>query len=184
MRSSFRSLIVVGVVLFSSTVLAASFCGQVIDEKTTTILCTDSSLVDLSPLAAAPNLERLDLRHTRVIDLGPLAQLTNLNRLQLGSTPVHDLKPLAKLPLVDLGLTCTQVADLSPLKDMKTLRELDLSMTKVRSVRPLMDLPALDQVDLRDGTPVPEAEARELGRHARHVYWGKNGEGHFGKNIR
>ena len=179
------------------------FCGQPIDATTTEIECKDKSITDLSPLAGATGLveldligtaatdltplagltklEELNLRNSKVTKLAPLAKLASLRKLYLGATPVTDLKPLRGLPLEKIELAATSVTDVTPLAAIGTLMDIDLSFTKkLKKVRVLGKLKNLDQVDLRTSS-VPKAEAQALGKVARHVYWGQNGEGHFGK---
>jgi Leucine-rich repeat (LRR) protein len=157
----------------------ATFCGATVDATTTKIECEDKAVSDLSPLAGATALEELDLRMTAVTDLAPLAKLTRLRDLDIRGTGVRDLKPLAGLPLVVLNLSGTPVTDLTPLAKVLTLIELDASDTAVKKIRALAKHANLDQVDLRR-TKVSRADAKWLGKRARHVYWGADGEGHYG----
>jgi len=155
------------------------FCGKSFDATTKEIECGDHAVTEISVLAHAAGLEKLYLRMTKVSDLKPLAKLANLRELNLMYTPVVKLEPLAGLALSDLRLAGTKVTDLSPLAGMTTLEQLDVSDTAVRRVAALAKLDHLDQVDLRS-TKVPMADAKALAKHARHVYWGENGEGHWG----
>jgi internalin A len=161
----------------------AKICGLAVDETLVKFECKDKSLADLSPLAGATALEYLDIRLTRVSNLAPVAKLATLRRIDMRGTKVTDLKPLAGLQLTDLNLSGTAVTDLRPLADMTTLGELDLSNSAVTNVKPLAKLKSLGQVDLRN-TKVSKADAQWLGTIAEHVYWGDNGEGHFGTHVK
>ena len=56
--------------------------------ETTSIVCDDADLTDLTPLAAFGNLKELDLGCTSVAVLSPLAGLTKLKSLSLRDTNV------------------------------------------------------------------------------------------------
>jgi internalin A len=169
------------------------FCGQTVDDKTTTIQCKDHKVSDLSPLAGATALEKLDVRMTAVADLkplagltklehldirgtkvtslAPLAKVTSLKRLTIEALAVTDLKPLSGLPLEELHMSMAKATDLAPLAKIATLTELDLSDSAVTNIKPLGKLAHLDQVDLRR-SKVSKADAQWLGKIAQMVYWG------------
>jgi len=93
-----------------------------------------SQIEDLAPLSGLPNVQRLDLRETRVADLAPLASLGELEELSLAETPVCDVEPLAALTaLRSLDLSFTEVADagLAHLRELKGLQSLELAGTQV-----------------------------------------------------
>jgi Leucine-rich repeat (LRR) protein len=161
---------------------AGTFCGTPIDESTLRIECKDKSVTDLTPLTKATKLAKLDIRLTHVKNLAPLAKLTALRSLDIRGTQVTDLKPLAGLELSELHASSTAITDLAPLADMSSLIELDLSDTPVANIKPLGKLTALDQIDLRI-TKVSKTDAQWLGTIAKHVYWGADGEGHFGTAV-
>lgn len=118
--------------------------------------------LDLGPLAAAPGLEVLVLRHYPVRDIGPLRALRGLRVLDLGFTPVDDIGPLDDLPaLEDLDLRATPVANLEPLHGHERLARLDIAHTRVRDLRPLHGLPALRELDV-EGAPVDPAQVADL----------------------
>jgi len=197
-----RSVLLVMLLAATAAAEPTKFCGKEIDASTTKIECEDKQVSDLSPLAVATSLEELDviglpvsdltplagltklrelkLRMTKVTKLDALAKLTSLQELNLMYTGVSDLKPLAALPLRKLLLAGTKVSNIAPLAGVLTLDNLDLSDTKVTTVKKaLAKHEQLGQVDLRQ-TKVPKAEAQWLGKRAGHVYWGANGEGHYG----
>lgn len=118
--------------------------------------------LDLDPLAGAPGLEVLVMRHYPVRDIGPLRALRRLRVLDLGFTPVDDIAPLDDLPdLEDLDLRATPVANLEPLHGHDRLARLDIAHTRVRDLRPLQGLPALRTVDV-EGAPVDRDQIAAL----------------------
>ena len=111
---------------------------------------------DLSPIAAATNLESLRASINQVSDLSPLSKLKKLDRLDLGRTQVKDIAPLAELTaLTELQLDGTQVEDLKPLAKLTLLETLSVKGTKVKDLSPLSGLKKLKSVDGRD-TPADE----------------------------
>jgi len=111
---------------------------------------------DLSPIAAATNLESLRASINQVSDLKPLSKLKKLDRLDLGRTQVKDVAPLAELTaLTELQLDGTQVEDIAPLAKLTLLETLSLKGTKVKDLSPLNGLKKLKSVDGRD-TPADE----------------------------
>ncbi len=80
---------------------------------------SESGVSDLSPLAACPKLECLELVGCKSLsDLSPLAKCTNLKYLNIGHTAVKDLTVLKSLPLellsyVNSGLTAEAFAGIS-----------------------------------------------------------------------
>jgi hypothetical protein len=103
------------------------------------------ALVDLTPLAAVPDVEYLDLAGpgpgARLTDLRPLRALKRLAELQLpGQRQLRDLSPLAGLPIRQLNLYATGVADLTPLRGLP-LEELNVHGTQVADFGPLRGLP-------------------------------------------
>jgi serine/threonine protein kinase/HEAT repeat protein len=103
-------------------------------------------VVDISPLRALPELQRLHLEtwslKGKLADLTPLQglPLTYLNLL--GCNQVGNLKPLQGMPLTELNLTaCDRVRDLTPLQGMK-LTHLTLNgCNQVRDLTPLLGMP-------------------------------------------
>ncbi|MBO9555852.1 hypothetical protein [Cellulomonas sp.] len=57
-----------------------------------------AAVVDLSPLAGAPELSKLDARDNQVADVGALAGMPALDELWIGGNPVADLRPLLGAP--------------------------------------------------------------------------------------
>ncbi|MFE2728178.1 SMI1/KNR4 family protein [Kitasatospora sp. NPDC059327] len=97
-------------------------------------ISTLSPTVDLTPLAAAPNLRRLHLHNSATTNLAPTrglpveALLITLTALNLGTTTVTDLAPLRSVPnLRCLDLSRANAQDLAVLADLPGLRHLVLT---------------------------------------------------------
>jgi internalin A len=111
---------------------------------------------DLSPIAAAKDLESLAASRNQVKDLTPIAKLTKLDRLDLGRSQVSDLKPIAGLTsLTELALDDCPVEDVSPLVKMTKLEKLSIQRTKVKDASPLKALKKLKFLYV-NGTPADE----------------------------
>lgn len=67
-----------------------------------TLICSNSSISDLSPLKDLTLLTCLDLRNTLVASLEPLRNQNNLKTLLIDNTRVNDLSPVAGLPSLAL----------------------------------------------------------------------------------
>lgn len=107
---------------------------------------------DLTPLAAIPGLEALSLaRVNDVVDLSGLADAFALQRLDVYGCPVFDLAPLAGLSgLQELNLNHTRVRDLSPLAGLGNLKRLFVQHSDVQDLSPLAKLTALEWLNVRD----------------------------------
>lgn len=88
---------------------------------------SETSVLDLSPLASLPRLEILTLRRTRVTDLSPLSSISSLNNLDVGESWVFDLEPLATL---------------------QGLQRLDIGTTAIKSLEPVSRIPQLNWLNL------------------------------------
>jgi len=106
--------------------------------KLRVLLCNDSSVSDISPLAGMP-LEELRLYGSRVSDFGPLKGMP-LKTADLCHASVGDLSPLAGLPLETLGLYGVQAIDFSPLKGM-ALKDLNVGSTRFSDLSLLKGMP-------------------------------------------
>ena len=88
-------------------------------------------VLDLTPLAHTPGMERLDVSGTAVTDLQPLSGLAQLRSLEAMRCPAElvDLGPLRRCTqLTRLRLNgCAGISDLSPLSALGMLAVLDLS---------------------------------------------------------
>ena len=123
-------------------------------------------LVDISPLAALPDLVFVSLEGTQVQDLDPLAGLTKLRKLNLNNTPVSEIGAIASLTALEwLRLENTQVVNLEPLALLVRLETLNLLGTPVENIEPLRGLLGvrnltLQQTQVKD--VVPLADLRNL----------------------
>ncbi|MFG2918096.1 SMI1/KNR4 family protein [Kitasatospora sp. NPDC048298] len=84
---------------------------------------------------------------TSPLDLTPLAAAPHLRRLELKRRPVTDLTPLRDLPVESLAVTLHS-GDLTPLKGHRHLRSLDLATTATTDLTPLRTAPNLHGLDL------------------------------------
>jgi internalin A len=126
-----------------------------------------AALEDISALAAAVNLERVDLRETRVRDLSALGRKPRLEEVDLRNTPVSDLSGLAVLPeLEQLWLSDTQVSDLSPLAGLGAVEQLSLSRVPATDISALAHMDQVNILWLNDNkvadlSPLLEMDALE-----------------------
>jgi hypothetical protein len=110
---------------------------------------SNSSVSDVSALAALTNLHSLDLWGTDVSDVGALAALTNLQSLDLSNTRVSDVSALAALTnLQSLDLSNTRVSDVSALAALANLQTINLWSTGVIDVSALAALANLQTINL------------------------------------
>lgn len=68
----------------------------------TTLLCSESPLRTLQNIETLNNLQRLELRYTKVSDLAPLSKLNNLRELDISNSSVQSLEPLRHLPNLEI----------------------------------------------------------------------------------
>lgn len=127
-------------------------------------------LKDLTPISKLP-LEIFMIDNSSVSDLSPLAALTNLQIMQCSmSLNLTSLEPIRNLSLINLQIYGTQVKDLSPVGDMpleyvdchncpiddlsllrgKPLRTLDVHGTKVSDLHVLGPIQEMDYLDCSD----------------------------------
>lgn len=86
---------------------------------------------DLTPLAALPNLEWVDLRDNAISDVGPLARKEKLSKLFLAENRIADVASLeALLALEWLVLDANEIESIEPLTELPKL--LNLSVTNNR----------------------------------------------------
>lgn len=81
---------------------------------------------ELSFLAGATQLRKLDICNNDVLDLTPLSELVGLKELNVAYNGVSDLSPISALPLCQLDLRGNHVSSLEPLQGMHTLNKLSL----------------------------------------------------------
>jgi hypothetical protein len=111
--------------------------------RVTSLTLPASSVMDLSPLRALPDLRFLHCMgranaQSKVSDLTPLAYLTHLETVDVSWTSVADLTPLKSLPLVSFQCDGTSVRDLRPLRKVP-LQSLYLDPAVARANRKLLD---------------------------------------------
>lgn len=93
-----------------------------------TFLLQNTSIRNLKPLTAFPQITKLYLMNTPVSDISPVSSLQNLLLLYLDRSQVEDLNPVRNLSkLTAIGLSFTKVRNLSPLYGINSLRYIDLS---------------------------------------------------------
>jgi Leucine-rich repeat (LRR) protein len=108
-------------------------------------------------LAAATQLGTLTLRGTSITDLSPLAAMPELRMLDLSWSedlrnlaPLEDLMGLRSLTLIG----CNGITSVDPLAELQELRSLDLELCSgVNNLEPLASLPRLEFVDARGCGP-------------------------------
>lgn len=107
---------------------------------------------DLSPLAAIPELQTLSLaRDPDVVDVSGLADALALRRLDLYECPVADVSALAGLGrLEELNLNWTRVRDLWPLARLGQLKRLFVQHSGVTELSALAGLTDLEWLNVRD----------------------------------
>ena len=123
----------------------------------------------VADLAGLPlgELRYLAIAETRIADLSLLAGASRLTRLDLSATPVRDLTPLRGLPIEDLHLARCSEVDLATL-DLPALRRLDIRELKAADPIALARLlPRLNTLfaqgsGLRDWPDVVAPELKEL----------------------
>ena len=128
-----------------------------------TLICHDTGVADLGPLAACTGLWTLNCDVTPVGDLGRLAACTRLQALNCSNTKVANLGPLTACQTLECDFTpvsalgplaaCTglqtlsrsdtEVADLGPLEACTRLQSLWCVRTQVSDLRPLAAFPLL-----------------------------------------
>ena len=127
-------------------------------------------LKDLTPISKLP-LEIFMIDNSSVFDLSPLAALTNLQIMQCSmSLNLTSLEPIRNLSLINLQIYGTRVEDLSPVGEMpleyvdchncpiddlsllrgKPLRTLDVHGTKVSDLHVLGPIQEMDYLDCSD----------------------------------
>ena len=123
---------------------------------------------DLTGLALATNLERLELRHNLITDISPLRNLTRLENIKLRDNLITDMSPLAKLINVGwLGLEENRITDLSSLSGLVKLDGLGIDGNPVTDISPLSGMLSLSRLEawgtsIKDLSPL--AKLRKLNR--------------------
>ena len=103
--------------------------------------------LDISGLINCININRLELKHTRLSDLSPLCELENLNSLNLFDSRVTDvtiLNSLKKLELLDVGLN--NINNMQQIGVFENLKELSLKMLKMNNLDGIELMPTIEIV--------------------------------------
>lgn len=123
--------------------------------------------VDLSPLTALPNLERLALVSINAPDIAPLTRLPGLKRLSLDSVRAPDFTPLASMTgLEHLSVWgIEEVTDLSFVRGLTRLQSLNIADSGVTDLSPLEGLEDLEiflafNTQVTDLSPLAAANLR------------------------
>lgn len=145
---AFRNLGAKGSALEDISALAAAVNLERVDLR-------ESAVRDVAALAGKQRLEEVDLRETALSDLSPLVDLPSLKRLDLSDSQVFDLSPLAGLPSVEmLTLSRIPAIDLSPLAAMDQVKALWLNETRATDLTPLMEMDSLEAMRIDDARMV------------------------------
>lgn len=106
------------------------------------------------PHAVSPGLQAVLIQTnapTIPMDLTPLAAAPHLRKLELKRRPVTDLTPIRDLPVESLAIDL-HGGDLTPLKGHRHLSSLDLATTATTDLTPLRTAPNLRGLDLSQAT--------------------------------
>lgn len=127
----------------------------------------DKGILDITGLAFAANLRKLDLGENPITDLRPLVALTQLESLHLSAlspnTQNLDLSPLAGLiNLEELSLQQNRISDNHLLAGLKKLHTLDLSYNDISDIRPLVALTQLRTLWIKENPVTDFTQLSEL----------------------
>ena len=115
----------------------------------TTLEAVEQSITDLTGLASAINLEKLNLSGNNISDVSPIVNL-GIFRLYLSGNNISDISPLENLDSLSvLDLSGNNISDVSPiaswnLANWRNLGWLDLSDNTISDISPLENLDNLD----------------------------------------
>ena len=113
----------------------------------------NNTLADISPVASLRNLGTLFIGDNTVSDISPLTNLTNLWFLDLRHNMLSDISALAGLRnLGTLFIGGNTISDISPLANLTNLVGLDLQHNTISDISPLSNLTNLWSLDLRHNT--------------------------------
>ncbi len=138
---------------------AIVFCGLVLPVKTTrSVVCHDSAVTNIGPVADLVNLQHLDLgaggENVCVSDLTPLEDLTSLERLSLAGLPLQDIRVIGSLDnLSSLDISNTKVRSVTPLKSLPHLTSLNAAGTRITGLDKIGNFRELLRLDI-SGTKV------------------------------
>lgn len=115
-----------------------------------------NAILDLTPIAALPELEMLDASYLPGVDLTMLGTLPKLDWLDISHSDVAALQAVAAVEtLEDLWADGNPVSTVDALAANTLLTRVSLADTNIASVVPLAQLPALRRVDV-SGTAVTD----------------------------
>ena len=119
----------------------------------------DANITNLTGLAAATNLDRLQLHNNAISDLSPLKDLIKLQELNLDSNNISDLSPLQGLiNLIHLNLSHNAITDFSPLSGLIRLESIRFTENPIADLTPLAGLISLRRLRTW-GTPIENLSA-------------------------
>lgn len=128
-------------------------------ETLTQLDAEGANITNLTGLAAATNLDRLELQDNAISDLSPLKDLIKLQVLNLDSNIISDLSPLKGLiNLTSLNLSHNAITDFSPLAGFIRLESIHFTENPIADLTPLADLISLRRLHTW-GTPIENLSA-------------------------
>jgi len=141
-----------------SIVTLDDFAGAVNVEYLTLSGCIN--LTDISGLRNMPNIKVLELGACdNLEDLSAVSTLKDLDRIDIRYTKVRSLEPLRGLPLLrDINMGhCINIQDLSPLRDLASLLHINmLGCDGVKDLTPLSNHPSLLDINLSESRAVSD----------------------------
>ncbi len=137
--------------------LVGTPCEQYLDAiavlpDLTRLTMIDCRISSISALAAAENLEYLNLGYNSLRNLSPLAGCQNLQELHLSHNIVTDLSPISnctQLRILDVSYN-SPLAVIDPICGIPTLQELNISNNKIVSLGNIGDLALLTKLDCQN----------------------------------
>jgi Leucine-rich repeat (LRR) protein len=118
-----------------------------------------SRISDLSPLSGLTSLRYLDAHASSTISsISDLAGLVNLEELALRENRISDISALSGMTKLEhVYLESNEIVDVSPLSGLTNLQGLHLQYNLITDVSPLLSLRGLQLLDLRGNPLSPEA---------------------------
>ena len=117
--------------------------------RLTTLNATSKQISDLTGLAYATNLWKVDLQSNQISDLSPVKDLTRLTVLHLQRNQISDITSLTDLTnLTDLRLQVNQISDITALQNLTNLKDLHVWENQISDLTPLQNLTSLKSLVL------------------------------------
>lgn len=130
----------------------------------------NQNITHINPLSEMAALKWINCSNTLILDLTPLRNLNNLQKLDFSHTPIDDISPLYfAREIIDLNCSYTLIKDLGPIKGWeklerlncagirisnldflsayKNLKYLDCSYTNIHSIEPIEKLTTLEYLE-------------------------------------